>query len=183
MPAHKRAYKTDEVKICGFCSVEYTNKTAFSKRQWDASTTCSRQCSMAIGRRNRVWPSLQERFEKKVSKEPGQGPEGTCHEWQGHRIKWGYGSFRVGRDIKKAHRVAYEIHCGEVPPDQMVLHSCDNPPCCNPDHLSLGDQVKNMQEKRARGRNRNRGESKLPRVNDDPEGMPIPGDLRHLSIY
>lgn len=170
------------VKSCTICGKQYTRRKGYGFRQWATSTTCSRNCSVAIVNANRVWPTQKERFEAKVDRSLGQGPEGTCHEWKGHRIKWGYGSFKVGTAVKKAHRVAYELYCGEVPSDQMVLHSCDNPPCCNPNHLSLGDQAKNMQEKRLRGRNRNRGENKLPRVDDDPDGMPIPGDLRHLSV-
>jgi hypothetical protein len=33
-----------------------------------------------------------------------------------------------------------------------VLHLCDNPPCCNPAHLHLGDQKINADERHARGR-------------------------------
>jgi hypothetical protein len=34
----------------------------------------------------------------------------------------------------------------------LVMHSCDNPPCCNPDHLSLGTHLQNMAECRAKDR-------------------------------
>jgi hypothetical protein len=34
----------------------------------------------------------------------------------------------------------------------LVCHSCDNPPCFNPEHLHVGDEASNAQESAARGR-------------------------------
>lgn len=167
------------VKTCTVCGRQYFRKKGTGFKRWAASTTCSRNCSVAVGQKNRKWPSLEERFEAKVDRTPGQGPDGDCHEWQGHRIKWGYGSFKLGRAVKKAHRVAYELAHGPIPSGMLVKHSCDNPPCCNPAHLSLGTQIGNMAEMLERGRKRNRGDGRLPRIDgsDDPWAMPVPGDL------
>lgn len=165
------------VKVCESCGKEYGPK--WGMKQFHASRACSRGCSTALGQRNRIWPTKEQRFWEKVDKSPGQGPNGDCHEWQGHRIKWGYGSFKVGRAVKKAHRVAYELEHGPIPSGMLVKHSCDNPPCCNPAHLSLGTQIGNMAEMLERGRKRNRGDRRLPRIDgsDDPWAMPVPGDL------
>lgn len=51
-----------------------------------------------------------------------------------------------------AHRVAYSLAVGPIPKGLMVLHECDNPPCCNPAHLKLGTNTLNTQDKLRRGR-------------------------------
>jgi hypothetical protein len=56
-----------------------------------------------------------------------------------------------GQKLKCAHRVAYYLHNGIVPA-QLVLHSCDNPPCCNPLHLRQGSSHDNKQDAVSRNR-------------------------------
>jgi hypothetical protein len=165
-----------EAKQCTVCGDSYGRK-GYGLGQWNRSTTCSRACASAKGRAIREWASLEQRFAEKVDVAQGLGPNGDCHEWTGHRIKWGYGSFRVGNSVKKAHRVAYEIHVAPIPHGMLVLHSCDNPACCNPNHLSLGTHIQNMAQMIERGRKRNRGEGLLPRVDcsQDPRAMPVAG--------
>lgn len=51
-----------------------------------------------------------------------------------------------------AHRVSYSLVYGEIPTAALVLHSCDNASCVNPQHLRLGDQTQNMSDRRLRGR-------------------------------
>ena len=41
-------------------------------------------------------------------------------------------------------------------PGDMVLHSCDTPCCCNPEHLRLGTAKDNSADMVERGRSRNR---------------------------
>ena len=93
-----------------------------------------------------------KRFEVKIDKSPGHGPAGTCWVWTASTNKDGYGSFGLDGRVQLAHRVAYQIHTGEIPDDLCVLHSCDNPPCVNPAHLSIGTQQDNMVQRSARGR-------------------------------
>lgn len=81
---------------------------------------------------------------------------GSCWEWQGAKHERGYGRFNVvinGRPKQfSSHRAAYEIHYGVSPGDLEVMHSCDNPSCCNPDHLSLGSHQDNMDDMKRKGR-------------------------------
>jgi len=73
-----------------------------------------------------------------------------CMEWNGYCER--YGVLAVDGKTVKAHRFAWETFYGPIPAGMMVLHKCDNPPCCNPDHLFLGTQKDNMRDAKAKGR-------------------------------
>jgi len=79
-----------------------------------------------------------------------------CWEWQGSRSSGRYGSFGMTVDGEfvsyKAHRAAYELARGPIPDGLHVLHKCDNPACCNPDHLFLGTHQDNMMDMKEKGR-------------------------------
>jgi hypothetical protein len=52
-----------------------------------------------------------------------------------------------------AHRVAFMLAKGPIPADKpVVMHSCDTPHCCNPNHLSAGTIGDNMRDRTAKGR-------------------------------
>lgn len=98
-----------------------------------------------------------KQFWSLVNQEFGQGPNGDCWEWQGAKYQYesrmdGYGRLTIRRENLRAHRVAYMLGSGTNPGFQMVLHSCDNPPCCRPSHLSLGDAKINRADMIKRGR-------------------------------
>ena len=94
---------------------------------------------------------LWTRYDAKVIKTPS-----GCWEWQGAKTPKGYGLIGVGpkadRTLCYAHRLAYWRNTSVDPADMLVLHSCDNPSCCNPDHLSLGTSKANSQDMVAKGR-------------------------------
>lgn len=54
-----------------------------------------------------------------------------------------------------AHRAAHLFGHGYLDPSLDVLHSCDNPICCNPAHLRMGTHLENMADMVQRGRHRN----------------------------
>lgn len=75
-----------------------------------------------------------------------------CWLWLGTITPTGYGVVMVrGKNIQ-AHRLSYTIFNGPLAADQIVRHTCDNPPCVNPHHLAAGSQAQNMQDCTDRGR-------------------------------
>lgn len=90
------------------------------------------------------------------------GPD-DCWEWQGSRNEYGYGGFREDAPtlrLWKAHRVAFMLTTGlALTSDDHICHYCDNPPCCNPNHLYLGDYRTNTADKMSKGR-QSRGEAR-----------------------
>lgn len=69
----------------------------------------------------------------------------ACWYWRNSKHKFGYGWFRINKKTYLAHRVSLIIFTGEEK-NKFVLHSCDNPGCCNPYHLRWGDQKENIKD-------------------------------------
>ena len=76
-----------------------------------------------------------------------------CQEWQKYTTPKGYGRIRVDGKSIGTHILAWELeNKRKRPKNRYVLHSCNNPPCCNPKHLRLGTQKNNMDDMYASGR-------------------------------
>lgn len=63
-----------------------------------------------------------------------------------------YGKTKLFGYGTTAHRAAYILTYGSVPVEMNVCHTCDNPPCCNPIHLFLGDDFDNQRDSVSKGR-------------------------------
>jgi hypothetical protein len=72
--------------------------------------------------------------------------EKGCWEWQGAKHRQGYGHLSFRNKTTLLHRVSWIIYKGEIPDGLKVCHSCDNPSCCNPEHLFLGTQKDNIKD-------------------------------------
>lgn len=85
-----------------------------------------------------------------------------CWEWKAS-LRNGYGKLIYRYKTISAHRIAWQLTHGEIG-DYHVLHKCDNPLCCNPNHLFLGtnkDNVDDMIKKRRHPYGEKVGSSKL----------------------
>jgi hypothetical protein len=78
--------------------------------------------------------------------------ESGCMEWQRRRSPRGYGEIFVGNRKHRTHRLMTFLIYGLPEANQHALHSCDNPPCINPDHLRWGTHAENMAERDAKNR-------------------------------
>lgn len=97
--------------------------------------------------------AVSGRFESKISKSDDRS---VCWPWTARaKHKFGYGVISGG-DGKtvNAHCLAWALENGPIPEGRFVLHHCDNPSCCNPAHLYLGDSARNMRDMKERGRGR-----------------------------
>lgn len=83
-----------------------------------------------------------------------------CWLWTGcTRGSKEYGAIRFKSKLYRAHRFSWIIHYGPIPEGILVLHTCDNPLCVNPNHLFLGTHEDNIEDCKNKGRlNRPKGE-------------------------
>ena len=78
--------------------------------------------------------------------------EDGCWNWSAGTDKNGYGYFTINGNTFRAHRFSYEYFYGQITTGLLVLHSCDNPSCVNPNHLSEGTILDNAKDRIERGR-------------------------------
>lgn len=101
----------------------------------------------------RIWAKIDQR-----------GPD-ECWPWLAAVDQDGYGKVRdSGQRDRRAHAVALEEATGELAQGRDAMHSCDNPPCCNPAHLSWGTKQDNRQDcvhKQRQARGERHGSAKL----------------------
>lgn len=151
----KGLYITDKIKKyhCDNCGMEFQPQSQ-RKAALGITKYCSRSCSAThtqtkIIEKNNINP--EKRFWDLVDIKEDKN---ECWEWKGYRHERGYGYFKYEPRGKllKTHRIAYTISKGIIPEGLLVRHQCDNPPCCNPNHLLVGTNADNTKDKLERGR-------------------------------
>lgn len=111
-----------------------------------------------------------ERFWEKVNKTS----PGGCWLWTSGVNDGGYGTFRVGGRRGSqllAHRYAWMKLVGPIADDLCVLHRCDMPRCCNPEHLFLGDRETNNRDRDQKGRAVSVRGARHPNAKLDEDGV------------
>jgi len=84
------------------------------------------------------------------SKVDSSGGPDACWPWTAAVSPLGYGRFNSGSGTVTASRKALELNTGMS--GECAIHSCDNPPCCNPGHLRWGTKAENSYDMKVRFR-------------------------------
>jgi hypothetical protein len=93
----------------------------------------------------RVKPTIEQRFWAKVDR------SSECWFWRAAKDHFGHGNFRYPGGTL-AHRYSYTLANGPIPNGMIVRHTCDEPGCVNPEHLTLGTMSDNAFDMHRRGR-------------------------------
>lgn len=118
-------------KQCQHCGAAYEVTAC----DLETSKYCSHPCYTSA-----VADGWKQRFLSRLIKQDG------CWGWSGAFTTAGYCRLRSrGADLL-GHRLSWEHHKGTIPEGLWVLHKCDNPGCCNPDHLFLGTPKDNVHD-------------------------------------
>lgn len=106
-------------------------------------------------KRKPILPMTQERIDKFWSLIDRSDISG-CWPWINAKTERGYGRFKIGYTEYRTHRIAFFLSRGKDT-KLLVCHSCDNPPCCNPEHLFEGTSKDNTDDYVAKGRQHHNG--------------------------
>jgi len=132
------------------CELPRRNKGYCAKHVWRLNTTGSPYApkriyaSDVLAREADFWSAVNTNVDKTL-----------CWEWTRGTTTRGYGAYTYqayGRTYRTCHQIAYILHYKTPLDGKHVLHTCDNPRCCNPHHLYLGTHKDNMKDKLLRGR-------------------------------
>jgi hypothetical protein len=125
---------------------------------------CSRKC-LAEDKNDLRWSSHKDNFEQYFWSFVDRRTPGECWPWTGKAMR-GYGRIVINGKLKFAHRIALMLHQQQDDPGSKVFacHQCDNPICCNPNHLWWGSSADNVRDAVSKGRMRG---NKMPRINVD----------------
>ena len=85
----------------------------------------------------------QQKFWTKVNRTPNHN---QCWEWTGAKNNKNYGTLQTNKQKWLAHRYSYTINKGPIPTGYYITHTCDNPPCVNPNHLTAGTPKTNARD-------------------------------------
>ena len=102
-------------------------------------------------------PTPAERFAAGLVRMPN-----GCLEWTRYTRSSGYGLIGIDRARVYTHRFAWELANGPIPDGMFICHHCDNPPCCDPEHLFMGTVADNSADMITKGRGNNQKKTHCP---------------------
>jgi hypothetical protein len=88
---------------------------------------------------------IEPRFWANVKKSKG------CWEWTGCKMTRGYGQISLNSRCTGAHIVSVLLSGRVIPKGFVVMHTCDNKGCVNPDHLVTVPHKINMGDAKKKG--------------------------------
>lgn len=163
-------YLCQNKKCCNPFHLEQVSRAEHSRRgvaRREALNTDIAPRKIGTANKHKAIPPLTENDLKRYWNKVKIGSKDECWPWipslknnQHGRIGMGG---RKGQDFL-AHRIGYFIGTGIDPIKGKLRHTCDYPPCQNPDHLIVGTQAENMVDMIQRGRKRQVAGESHPRA-------------------
>lgn len=95
--------------------------------------------------------SLREALAWDLAHKTQRTSEG-CIEWVSGRDTDGYALTGWYGHTFRVSRLVYTELVGDLGSSDVVMHTCDNPPCVNVDHLVRGSQADNAYDRDSKGR-------------------------------
>jgi hypothetical protein len=134
-----------EIEVKGMCRACYMRQRRHAANPQQGRRPNGQTLVNLLGYPDQTW---RERIYDRID---ASGGPLACHEWQGSVNNSGYGIITiVGHNIL-AHRAMHAFSTGDAT-SEVVMHTCDNPRCCNPRHLRSGTHQENSDDKLAKGR-------------------------------
>ena len=124
------------------------------------------------GRKKAEGAGCQKNDEHLLWKKVDKKSDEECWPWIGQITEKGYGRVRFNGGRYYAHRVIFwlkwpnsiELAAPKMDRDTVgfLLHKCDNPICCNPNHLYVGSQLDNIRDRDRKNRHADFSGTKNP---------------------
>jgi len=146
----------------------YTKEEVIERKRAKDNAAYARKIGRPVGNAGRP-ANTADVLWSKVDKKG----EDECWNWNGYKNNEGYGRTWIKDQGYYAHRVIFnlvfpnviELNAPKSTDDVgFLLHTCDNPSCCNPKHLWVGTHADNMADKVAKGRSPDFSGDKGPRA-------------------
>ncbi len=100
--------------------------------------------------------------------------ENGCWNWTKGSDTHGYGTASHYGKVRRVHIIAWELWNDKKVPDGLeCMHSCDNPKCCSPYHITPGTERENHLDAVSKGR-------KIMKISDN-DVISILNDCRKYS--